>query len=157
MNLSIAPDFFVALAPFISVAMAIAMLIGGHLARWSVGIIYGLVGLCLAGAFVLGFMAPASGLKAWGINFDGLGSLVWFILMPGQASEITGAAKLIEGVSFGALLADKAHDAGHFRDLLNSKRTSRPSFPPGKAALIRPPTMPTHANGGIWSKTSSRS
>jgi transposase len=52
---------------------------------------------------------------------DGLGNLVRFSLMPGQRGEITGAAKLIEGLSFGALLADKAYDADHFRDLLKSK------------------------------------
>jgi transposase len=52
---------------------------------------------------------------------DGLGSLVRFALMPGQRGEITGAEKLIEGLSLGALLADKAYDAGQFRDLLKSK------------------------------------
>jgi transposase len=41
--------------------------------------------------------------------------------MPGQRGEITGAPKLIEGLSLGALLADKAYDADAFRDLLKSK------------------------------------
>ena len=39
----------------------------------------------------------------------------------GQRGEITGAEKLIEGLPLGALLADKAYDADHFRDLLKSK------------------------------------
>jgi transposase len=41
--------------------------------------------------------------------------------MPGQRGEITGAKKLIERLPLGALLADKAYDADHFRDLLKSK------------------------------------
>jgi transposase len=52
---------------------------------------------------------------------DGLGNLVRFALMPGQRSEITGAKQLIEDLSLGALLADKAYDADHFRDYLKSK------------------------------------
>ena len=48
-------------------------------------------------------------------------TLVRFTLMPGQRGEITGAKKLIEGLSLGALLADKAYDADHFRDHLKSK------------------------------------
>jgi len=52
---------------------------------------------------------------------DALGNLVRFALMPGQRGEITDAEKLIEGLSLGALLADKAYDADHFRALLKSK------------------------------------
>jgi transposase len=52
---------------------------------------------------------------------DGLGNLVRFSLMPGQRGEITGAQKLIEGLSLGALLADKAYDADSFRAYLKSK------------------------------------
>ena len=51
---------------------------------------------------------------------DALGNLVRFALMPGQRGEITGARKLIEGLPLGALLADKAYDADHFRDSLKS-------------------------------------
>ncbi len=46
---------------------------------------------------------------------DGLGNLVRFSLHPGQRSEIVGVPDLIEGLSFGALLADKAFDADHLR------------------------------------------
>ena len=48
---------------------------------------------------------------------DALGNLARFALMPGQRGEITGAEKLIEGLSLGALLADKAYDADHFREM----------------------------------------
>ena len=41
---------------------------------------------------------------------DALGNLVKFLLLPGQAHEMKGVAPLIEGVSFDALLADKAFD-----------------------------------------------
>ena len=39
---------------------------------------------------------------------DALGNLVKFLLLPGQAHDMKGVAPLIEGVSFDALLADKA-------------------------------------------------
>ena len=42
---------------------------------------------------------------------DGLGNLVRFLLLPGQAHDMKGVAPLIRGVSFDALLADKAFDA----------------------------------------------
>ena len=42
---------------------------------------------------------------------DALGNLVRFLLLPGQAHDMKGVAPLIRGVSFDALLADKAFDA----------------------------------------------
>ena len=41
---------------------------------------------------------------------DALGNLVKFLLLPGQAHDMKGVVPLIEGVSFDALLADKAFD-----------------------------------------------
>ena len=41
---------------------------------------------------------------------DALGNLVKFLLLPGQAHDMKGVAPRIEGVSFDALLADKAFD-----------------------------------------------
>lgn len=38
-----------------------------------------------------------------------------FSLHPGQRSEIVGVPDLIDGLKFGALLADKAFDANHLR------------------------------------------
>ena len=41
---------------------------------------------------------------------DVLGNLVRFLLLPGQAHDMKGAAPLIKGVSFDGLRADKAFD-----------------------------------------------
>ena len=41
---------------------------------------------------------------------DALGNLVRFVLLPGQRYDTVGVAPLIEGVEFGALIADKAFD-----------------------------------------------
>lgn len=54
-------------------------------------------------------------------DHQGSGSGGWpreprpFCLLPGQRSEITSVPELINGLSFGALLADKAFDADHLR------------------------------------------
>jgi hypothetical protein len=50
---------------------------------------------------------------------DALGNLVRFKLLPGQRSEIGGVADLIGGLSFDALLGDKAFDADHLRQTLD--------------------------------------
>jgi transposase len=42
---------------------------------------------------------------------DALGNLVRFLLLPGQAHDMNGVAPLIKGISFNALLADRAFDA----------------------------------------------
>ncbi len=42
---------------------------------------------------------------------DALGNLVRFTLMPGQRHDTVGVAPLIEGLSFDALIADKAFDS----------------------------------------------
>ena len=46
---------------------------------------------------------------------DALGNLVRFKLLPGQRSEIVGVAALIDGLTFKAMLADKAFDADALR------------------------------------------
>lgn len=43
------------------------------------------------------------------------------MLLPGQRSEIIGVPDLIDGLTFGALLADKAFDADHLRDALEDR------------------------------------
>ena len=54
-----------------------------------------------------------------------MGNLVRFKLIPGQRSQITGIFELIEGLEFGALLADKAFDANDLRaDLANRDATA---------------------------------
>ncbi len=42
---------------------------------------------------------------------DTLGNLVRFVLLPGQRFDTVGVAPLLDGVSFGALIADKAFDS----------------------------------------------
>src|SRR3954465_3555872 len=42
---------------------------------------------------------------------DALGNLVRFELLPGQRFDTVGVAPLIEGIQFGALIADKAFDS----------------------------------------------
>jgi transposase len=60
---------------------------------------------------------------------DALGNLVRFVLLPGQRHDIAGVAPLIEGVSFDALLGDKAFDADWLRAELDDR---------GAAAVIPP-------------------
>ena len=45
-----------------------------------------------------------------------------FTLLPGQRSEIVGVPALIEGLSFNALMADRAFDANHLREALHQRR-----------------------------------
>ncbi len=52
---------------------------------------------------------------------DALGSLVRFILLPGHRFDTVGVAPLIEGLEFGALLADKAFDSNWIIDNLNAR------------------------------------
>jgi transposase len=60
---------------------------------------------------------------------DALGNLVRFVLLPGQRHDTVGVAPLIEGVSFDALLGDKAFDADWLRADLDDR---------GAAAVIPP-------------------
>ncbi len=51
---------------------------------------------------------------------DALGKLVYFRLLPGQAYDLRGTAALIEGLSCGQFLADRAFDANWVRQLLDA-------------------------------------
>ena len=42
---------------------------------------------------------------------DALGNLVRFVLLPGQRFDTVGVQPLIDGIDFGALIADKAFDS----------------------------------------------
>ena len=66
---------------------------------------------------------------------DALGNLTRFLLLPGQAHDMKGVALLIKGISFGALLADKAFDA----DWLLAELDDR-----GAAAIIPPKSNQKH-------------
>lgn len=52
---------------------------------------------------------------------DALGNLVRFVLLPGQRHDTVRVAPLIEGVSFEALLGDKAFDADWLRADLDDR------------------------------------
>ena len=52
---------------------------------------------------------------------DALGNLVRFVLLPGQRFDTVGVAPLIEGVEFGALIADKAFDSNDIIAELNQR------------------------------------
>jgi len=52
---------------------------------------------------------------------DALGNLVRFVLLPGQRFDTVGVAPLIEGVAFGALIADKAFDSNAIIADLNAR------------------------------------
>jgi transposase len=52
---------------------------------------------------------------------DALGNLVRFVLLPGQRHDTVGVAPLIEGVEFGALIADKAFDSNDIIANLNER------------------------------------
>lgn len=49
---------------------------------------------------------------------DALGNLTDFRLLPGQAHDLRGTAALIDGLSCGLFLADRAFDADWLRDAL---------------------------------------
>src|SRR5215203_6903080 len=52
---------------------------------------------------------------------DALGNLVRFVLLPGQRFDTVGVPPLIDGVSFGALLADTAFDSNEIIADLNER------------------------------------
>ena len=52
---------------------------------------------------------------------DALGNLVRFVLLPGQRFDTVGVEPLIEGLSFDALIADKAFDSNRIIAELNER------------------------------------
>lgn len=55
---------------------------------------------------------------------DALGSLIRFVLLPGQRHDMVGVEPLIRDVRFDALLADKAFDVDWLRAELNERGAS---------------------------------
>ena len=53
---------------------------------------------------------------------DALGNLIDFRLLPGQAHDLRGTAALIDGLSCGHLLADRAFDANWLREALTAAK-----------------------------------
>jgi len=68
---------------------------------------------------------------------DALGNLVRFRLMPGNRFDSIGVAPLIEGIQFGALLADKAFDSNDIVADLNERGASC-HFPTSAPFQIHP-------------------
>jgi transposase len=60
---------------------------------------------------------------------DALGNLTDFRLLPGQAHDLRGTAALIDGLTCGQFLADRAFDANWLRDLLTDMGIE-PVIPP---------------------------
>ena len=52
---------------------------------------------------------------------DALGNLVRFVLLPGQRFDTVGMPALIDGVTFAALIADKAFDSNAILADLNAR------------------------------------
>lgn len=52
---------------------------------------------------------------------DALGNLVRFVLLPGHRFDTVGVAPLIQGLEFGALIADKAFDSNAIIADLNTR------------------------------------
>jgi transposase len=52
---------------------------------------------------------------------DALGSLVRFVLLPGHRFDTVGIEPLLDGVAFGALIADKAFDSNRIIADLNER------------------------------------
>ena len=53
---------------------------------------------------------------------DALGNLIDFRLLPGQAHDLRGTAALIDGLSCGQLLTDRAFDANWLREALSATK-----------------------------------
>ena len=85
---------------------------------------------------------------------DGLGNMLRFLLLPGQAHDMKGVAPLIHEISFGALPADKTFDADWLlQDLDERSATGQHEFDTLCAALniehrLTPPRSP-QTNGMV--------
>ena len=53
---------------------------------------------------------------------DALGTLVRFVLLPGQRHDSIGIAPLLDGITFGALIGDKGFDNDALRAELKQRR-----------------------------------
>ena len=60
---------------------------------------------------------------------DALGNLIDFRLLPGQAHDLRGTAALLEGLTCGQFLADRAFDADWVQEALIEKKIE-PVIPP---------------------------
>ena len=75
-----------------------------------------------------------------------VGNLVRFELLPGHRFETVGVERLIEGIHFGGLIADKAFDSDWIIETLN-ERGRGSSSPSIHAAQNRSISTPKSING----------
>ena len=66
---------------------------------------------------------------------DSLGNLIDFVLMPGQRHDSKGVLPLIEGLTFGAFLGDKAFDSDKLRTALRA-RGAKAVIPPKRNRIV---------------------
>jgi len=78
---------------------------------------------------------------------DALGNLTDFRLLPGQAHNLLGTAALIEGLTCGQLLADRAFDANWLREAPIEAGSRRASCP-NRSAGFQPNSTATPTNAG---------
>ena len=72
---------------------------------------------------------------------DAVGNLTDFRLLPGQAHDLRGTGALIEGLTCGQLLADRAFDADWLREALTSagiEPVIPPKVQPPRPGRVRP-------------------
>jgi len=79
---------------------------------------------------------------------DALGNLIDFRLLRGQAHDLRGTAALIEGLSCGKLLADRAFDANWLREALAEARIEA-VIPPKSNRRFLPSSTAIPTSGGI--------
>ncbi len=80
---------------------------------------------------------------------DALGLLVRFVLLPGQPFDTVGVPPLIDDVSFGGLIADKAFDSNSIIADLNERGakiviSQHPRRPPPAHRCRNPQMAPPH-------------
>ena len=78
---------------------------------------------------------------------DALGNLVDFRLLPGQAHDLRGTAALLDGLTCGQFLADRAFDANWVREALSEAKIE-PVIPPKSNRRFRQTSTETPKNGG---------
>ena len=80
---------------------------------------------------------------------DGLGNMLRFLLLPGQAHDMKGVAPLIHEISFGALLADKAFDADWLLQDLDERGATAVIPPKANRKVQRDYDAPQYTTHGI--------
>ena len=77
---------------------------------------------------------------------DALGNLVRFVLLPGQRFDTVGFPPLVDGISFAALIADKAFDSNAITPT-STHAAPRSSSPSIRAAFLRSSLIERCTNG----------